>query len=353
MIDFRFNYPVLDSVHQDLTESLHSLQFDNKYLRLTPPEGDPEDRGIAAEWLSKPDYQIKSDSVFIACGGHHAVMTIIIAAGLSGKSVLVDALTYNGFIASASMLGVNLIPCPIDEHGIVPSEIAKLCQSGNIAAIYLMPTIHNPLCYIMPLSRRIELVEVARQFDLTIIDDDAYGFLAPEAPVSFAHLAPERAFFIYSFAKVIAPGVKTSYIVVPEKWKNSLSNAIRMTSSGPVILFNHIIGSWIESGKMSEMIGEKRRLAGVKQRIVQEVLAGHRYITQPTSYHFWLPFPESTNAFQFGEGLIKKGVEVVTSQAYQIVNDPKHSGIRIALGNVPDENTLRKGLTIISESLKF
>ena len=318
---------------------------------MATPGGHADDKNVAAFWLSKPDFPIDQDSVVIACSGHQALSVIILATGLACGKVLVDPVTYNGFLSLASMFNIKLIPCPIDEDGLKPDAIAALCEENDIKAVYLMPTIHNPLCYIMPLQRRKEIVEVARQFDLVLIDDDAYGFLAPETLPGFAHLAPERSFYIYSFSKILAPGIKTCYIIVPEKWETQTTNAVWMTSSGSVTLYNRLVSNWIKSGVVEKVIEEKRLVATEKQKVAASVFHKHSYLTQATSYHIWLPLAKSVNAYQFGENLSVKGVDVVTSAAYNFSRDANYNGIRIALGNVSDEKILIQGLTIIEESL--
>lgn len=350
MIDFRFNYPVLNSQHILFQNALASIEPSDAYLKMEV-SGYPEDRKIAAQWLSKPDYPVSAESVVLACGGHHALTVILLATGLSGGAVLVDPVTYNGFIGLASTLNVKLIPCPIDEKGMKPEAMAELCLSQKIKAVYLMPTIHNPLCFIMSLERRLEIVEVARLFDLILIDDDAYGFLSPEILPNFAQLAPERGFFIYSFAKILAPGVKASYIIVPEKWLNQVLNVIRITSSGSVTLFTRLISSWITSGEIRRIINEKQQVASERQEVAAEVLSNYKIVTQPTSFHLWVSLPESVDANKFGGNLSAKGVDVVTSGGCNVTGDPKYNGIRVALGNVSDEKILKEGLTIIAESL--
>lgn len=351
MIDLRFNYPVLDSQHQQLQQALAALVPNEAYLRMEPVGGHLANKQVGADWLARPDYAVDPEAVFITCGGHHALTVLCLAANLSGQSVIVDPLTYNGFIGLALMLGITLIPCPIDNHGMDPAELERLCLHPTVKAVYLTPTIHNPLAFTMPLTRRLDIVDVARKVDVLLIDDDAYGFLDPNAPVSFAHLAPERAFFIYSFAKPIAPGVKTAFMLVPSQWRHSVATVIRSTSSGSVSLFATVIGNWITSGALSELIGQKQQLASQKQALVNRIFEGYAYTTQPTSYHVWLPLHESVESQKVGELLFRQGVDVVTSQAYQVGQEKGHNGLRIALGNVTDEQILEQGLAIVAENL--
>lgn len=351
MIDLRFNYPVLDSQHTLLQTALATMPPLKDYLCMEPPGGHFVDKQIAAQWLSRTGISIAPQTVAICCGGHHALTVICLAANLSGQSVIVDPLTYNGFIGIASLLNITLIPCPIDNEGMEPDALAKLCENPAVKAIYLTPTIHNPLAFIMPLTRRQEIVAVARQADKLLIDDDAYGFLDPHAPASFAHLAPERGFFIYSLAKPVAPGVKTAYMLVPPQWQQAVANTVRVTSSGSVTLLTKLVSHWITTGVVRDLIDQKRQQAIQKQELVKRIFNGVTYTTQPTSYHIWFPLPASADPQQVGEELLAKGVDVVTSQGYQVGPVPSHKGIRVALGNVTDEQVLEKGLRLVANTL--
>jgi len=276
MINLRFNYPISARQYELVQQSLNNLPVNTELLELEPPNGYPQDKEIAALWLSKPGYAVLPDDVLMACGGHHAVTAISIATGLANQTVIVDAYTYNGFISIAALLKITLVACPMDAEGMLPQELEQLIAAHNAKAIYLTPTIHNPLAFTMPLQRRQQIAEVARKHDVLIIDDDAYGFLDADAPVSFAHLAPERAFYIYSFAKPFAPGIKLSYIIVPQQWRNAVSGTIRVTSSGPISIMIKLVNEWISNGQLQNTIDYKRQQAVQKQAIVQEYLREYR-----------------------------------------------------------------------------
>src|SRR3546814_13776399 len=67
----------------------------------------------------------------------------------------------------------------------------------------------------MSLQRREEIVAVARQHDLTIIEDDVYGFLIRDRAVPLATLAPERTVYIASASKCMAPGLRVGWLAAP------------------------------------------------------------------------------------------------------------------------------------------
>ena len=352
MIDLRFNYPILDFQHKLLQETLATLAVNGEFLDMIPLKGFSIDRQVGAQWLSRPHYAIEPVALLIASSGHNALTAICLATNLAGQTVIVDPLTYNGFIGLASMLSITLIACPTDEWGMLPNALEGLCRNPTVKAIYVTPTIHNPLAYTMPLTRRNELVSIARKADVFIVDDDAYGFLDPQAPVSFAHLAPERGFFIYSFSKPVAPGIKTAFIVTPPPWQSALATTLRATGSSSGTLFARVITNWITTGVMDRLIRAKRQQAMEKQVMVDQIFRGFTYTTQPTSYHVWFPLHESVSSQHVGEWLLSKGVDVATGDAYRVGKSFNQDGIRVALGNVDDQSVLLKGLKIVAEHLR-
>ncbi|WP_123149478.1 aminotransferase class I/II-fold pyridoxal phosphate-dependent enzyme [Mesorhizobium delmotii] len=98
-----------------------------------------------------------------------------------GDTVAVENLTWPGIQAAAAALGLELLPVPMDEHGLNPRALGRLAQRQRIAALYCMPTLQNPTARTMPIERRDAVAALARRFGFQIIEDDAYGFLADAA----------------------------------------------------------------------------------------------------------------------------------------------------------------------------
>lgn len=352
MLDFRYNYPVLPEQHPQLRAALAALPPTEDYLSTAPPDGYPTDRAVAASWLSLPDYPIEAEQVQLGTGGHQALLAIALAARLAGSTVVADAITYNGFLGLAGQLNITVLPCPFDADGMRPDALAALCQRHPVRAVYLMPTLHNPLGTVMPLARRQELVAVARQHDLLLLDDGAYGFLEPDALPSLAHLAPERGFFVYSLSKPVAPGLKLAYLLAPPQYRPALTDAIR-SCSGSAVLFARLTSQWILDGTLARLIAHKQAEARQRQAVVQQVFgADIPYVTRPTSFHLWLPLPPTTDVAALAERLHQQGVEVLTHASYQVSPEWPQPGLRLALGTIHDAELLAQGLGCIARELR-
>src|SRR5204862_2156385 len=138
----------------------------------------------------------------------------------SGGRCGVEALTYPFIKDIAARLGVTLVPLSMDEHGVRPDAVAKAHRESHLSALYVQPTIQNPLGMTMPAARRADLLRVVEKLDLTVIEDSVYGFLSDEAPL--AAMAPDRCVVLDSLSKKVAPGLALGFIVSPPRLRESI-----------------------------------------------------------------------------------------------------------------------------------
>ena len=107
-----------------------------------------------------------------------------------GDVIAADALTYSGFKVLAEALHLEIVAIPSGDRGPDLDALEKLCRHRAVRAVYCMPTLHNPLGWVTPLAQREQLVAIARQYDLTLIEDAAYAFLVENPPRTLIDLAP-------------------------------------------------------------------------------------------------------------------------------------------------------------------
>jgi DNA-binding transcriptional MocR family regulator len=286
----------------------------------------------------------------VCVGGHHALTVALLAAQLRGQAIVVDQFTYPGLISLAELLNVQLLPCKGDESGLLPDVLREVCKRESVRGVYLMPTIHNPLGTVMPLSRRAEIVAVAREQNLLLFEDDAYGFLDRAAPPCFAHLAPERSFYIYSLSKVLLPGVKTAFLVAPADRVEIATTAVRVTSSGGVPLFTSLLRRWMSDGTVAHWIEAKRAEASIRQNIARRLLSGFDVAGHPASFHLWLDLPAPITAELVRQALQVRGVDIVPGAAFSVA--PVQSQfIRLSLGGEMYHQRLEQGLSIVADQV--
>lgn len=116
-----------------------------------------------------------------------------------------DALTYSGFKVLAALYHLELAAIPCRPEGPDLQALQTLCQQRRVRAVYTMPTLHNPLGWVLNTGQRQALADLARQHDLLIIEDAAYARLVSRPPPPVVSYAPERTVYVTGFSKISPP----------------------------------------------------------------------------------------------------------------------------------------------------
>ncbi|MNN22494.1 2-aminoadipate transaminase [compost metagenome] len=205
-----------------------------------------------------------------------------------------------------------------------------------------MPTLHNPLGWVMGADQREHLVAIARQHDLIIIEDAAYAFLAEDVPPPLAEMAPERTVYVSGLSKNVATGLRVGFVAAPAQWMAAFERTIMATTWNTPGVMTAIVTAWLDDGTVNHLEAQKRADAQARQTLAREVLQGLDYITHPSSYFIWLPLAEDARADQVAMALMREQVSVSPAEPFAITAYVPHA-IRLALGSV-DMDSLRQAL---------
>ncbi|WDH55555.1 PLP-dependent aminotransferase family protein [Pseudomonas chlororaphis] len=344
-LDLNFNYPALPGQAEVLRGGLRQLAAAGDLealLRYQPHSGRSHERAAVARYLVSCGLRVDAEQVSIVSGAQHGLATTVMALLKPGDVVATDALTYPGFKVVADAHGVELVSIALTEHGPDLAAFEQLCRSRRVRAVYAMPTLHNPMGWVLDLAWRERLVHIARQHRLLIIEDAAYAFLAEDPPAPLAALAPELTVYVSGFSKNVATGLRVGFVVAPPAWVPLIGRVIRATTWNTPGVMTALVCNWIDDGTVARLETEKRQDAQARQALAREVLAGLAYIGHPASYFLWLPLPEEVRADQVAMALLRENVSVSTAAPFVSAAPVPHA-IRLALGSV-DMDQLRVAL---------
>lgn len=336
MLDLNFNYPTLPGQADLLRQALRQLALSGDLealLRYQPHAGRPHERALLARHLTDQGLPVTAQQVLIVNGAQHGLALTLQTLLKPGDVVAVDALTYPGFKAAAAARGVELLAIPCDASGPDFAALAALCRTRRVRAIYSMPTLHNPLGWVLDQLQRERLVEIAREHDLLIIEDAAYAFLASSAPAPLAALAPERTVHVSGFSKNIATGLRVGYLTAPAFWVAALERSIRASTWNTPGIMTALVCAWIEDGTLAHLQAQKREDARCRQALARRVLAGLQPIGHEAGYFLWLPLPAEVRADQVVARLLHEQVAVSTAEPFSTSEQVPHA-LRLALGSV-------------------
>jgi DNA-binding transcriptional MocR family regulator len=226
--------------------------------------------------------------------------------------------------------------------------VQKAHREAHLSALYLQPTIQNPLGMTMPPARRADLRHVVEKLGLTVIEDTVYGFLDEETPM--AALAPDSCITLDSLSKKVAPGLALGFIVSPPRLRERVMAAVRSggwTASG----FAFAAGQRLMAdGTVAELSRLKRIDAARRQQMAAKYLAGFEVQANVKSYHLWLTLPQHWRSQTFVAAAARRDIALTPSTTFAVTPGHAPNAVRLALG-APTTEQLDLALRTLSGML--
>ena len=354
VVDLNFNYPSLPAQGDALREALRQLAMAgdiDSHLRYQPHAGRLAEREIIARHLTCQHFTPDAENVLIVNGAQHGLAVTVMGLLRPGDVVAVDALTYSGFKVLAALYHLELAAIPCGAEGPDLQALHALCQQRRVRAVYTMPTLHNPLGWVLNTGQRQALADLARQHDLLIIEDAAYARLVSHPPPPVVSYAPERTVYVTGFSKNIATGLRVGVVISPPRYRPEIERAIRATTWNTPTLISSLICAWIEDGTVARFEMQKRQDARQRQQVAREVLCGLPVVSHPDSYFVWLPLGEESRADRLANALMERRISVSTAEPF-CVSATIPQALRIALGSVPFDS-LRPALLSVRDAVEY
>jgi DNA-binding transcriptional MocR family regulator len=165
-------------------------------------------------------------------------------------------------------------------------------------------------------------------------------------------MVPERSFYVTSFAKCLAPGLRIAAMIAPDQFRDRCINAIRATGWMASPIMAEVVVRLIHSGDLLRQVQLKRAEAIRRNAIADEVLGNWLPIVSETpGFHRWLPIPAGRTLIALVAQAAQAGITLAPPGALQQV-DRGTLGVRICLGHPKTDNDLRRALTQLRRILE-
>lgn len=320
-------------------------------LRYQSFGGAPEAKRAACLWLKRLGLMPTQDQLFVTAGTHAALFSIFSVLSKPGETILAESITYPGIRSIAAQLGVKLLGLKMDEQGIDPEALLKVCETSQPKALYLNPTLQNPTTITVPHARRQAIADIARRFKLPIVEDDAYCFIPDHPPAPIATLAPELTWYIAGFSKCLGAGLRCAYVVAPDSrsaWPFIAASRAVTVMASPLTVA--LVSHWIEDGTGDTILKFVRKEAALRQAVAKDVLASHHFMSDPSGFNIWLPLPAPWTRSAFIGQMQARGIGIVPSDAFVVEGSPPEA-VRVCLGGPTKLPQMREGLEFMAHVL--
>jgi len=300
-------------------------------LQYGTTQGLFELREIISDRSSKMGIHISPDEVIITSGSQQALDTVGKMFLNPGDTALVGLPTYLGGINAFRSYESNLTGIPLDEDGmkidILEETIKKmLAEDDTPKFIYVVPTFQNPAGVVMPESRRKQLVDIANEHDLIIVEDDPYSKILfdipPVKPIK-AFDDEGRVIYMSTFSKILSPGFRIAWTITPEVLTRKMIICKQALDLCTNTFTQFIANEFMRSGsldlhimKLCEMYKPKR---DIMINAMQKYFPEGYTCNKPKGGMFaWATLPEGINTEIMFLDAIKEKVAYVHGKAFHV-----------------------------------
>lgn len=317
-------------------------------------------RQTVKAWLKKRNNIGTSDDTVIITSGGTQIMDIVTRVMTNeGDTVICENPSFIGSLNCFRSHGCKLKGVPIESDGMDVVALEKTVkETPNAKFIYTIPNFQNPGGTTLSMQKRKQMYRIAKENDLLILEDDPYGNLRCDGEdVPAIKTLDEDGIVVYagSFSKILAPGLRVAYAVVPEKIAQAFTIGKQVSDVHTAVLNQMIVDRWFEEYDVDEHIDEIRKIYRRKLNLMCDCLdkycQGVSYVRPQGGLFIWVKLPNNVPMQEYCKCLLQKGVAVVPGTAFLTDENAPSSYIRLNF-STPDDESIVRGVQIMGEVLK-
>lgn len=255
----------------------------SRHLARPAPEhfryGDPRGglalrEAIAAYLRSARGVRCEARQIVVTSGAQQGLDLLIRAALRPGDAVWVEDPCYPMAVTALKGAGAKIVGVPVDAEGLDSAAGEKRCP--NAKAVYVTPSHQFPLGVTMTMRRRLALIDWARRNDAWIIEDDydsEFRYGGPPLTALQGMDGAGRVAYVGSFSKILFPGLRTGYLVVPEPLLDAVIEARARTDRFPPTLTEAPLATLLTQGHFAAHLRRMRRRVQAARDMLADTLA--------------------------------------------------------------------------------
>ncbi|MEY1639716.1 PLP-dependent aminotransferase family protein [Tenuifilum osseticum] len=327
------------------TDSARALQY-------SETEGDKRLREILVEKYRKEGLNININNLIISTASQQALDLIPKIFVNPGDKVICGLPSYLGGISAFATYGADLVGIELDDHGMRPDlleqKMQELQRKGQKPKfIYVIPDFQNPTGICMPERRRLEIIEIARKYNVLIVEDSPYRevrFSGTPQRTMYELDSTGQVILLGTMSKIFVPGFRLGWIVAHEDVIDKLVMAKQNTDLCTSSFVQKIAAKYFDKGYFEPNLAKTNAMYKEKRDAMVE--AFHRFMpkgvkwTEPEGGLFlFVTLPEYIDAEDLFKIAIEENVAFVPGTVFYCNGEGK--------------NTLRINFSFMSKELNI
>jgi DNA-binding transcriptional MocR family regulator len=272
-------------------------------LQYGSGQGTPRLREQILDVMGLEGIHASVDDVVVTTGSQHALELMSKLFLDPGDVVIAEGPSYVTAITVFRSFQADVVHTPMDAEGLVPAAlretVARLRTEGRrIKLLYTIPSFQNPMGVTLSWERRMEVLEIARENDILVLEDNPYGLLyfdqAP--PQAMRSVDEDGVVYLGTFSKTLAPGLRVGWAVAPHAIREKLVLANEAAVLSPSSFAQTVISEYLSTADWRAQIDVFRGVYRERRDAMLSALAEHlptlSWTVPNGGFYVWLTLPE-------------------------------------------------------------
>ena len=307
------------------------------------------------EWIAER-HGVAVERVLVTNGSMQADAFLFDALVASGDTVIVERPTYDRTLLSLRGRGADVRRVELEPDGIDVDALERVLKGGAQPKLaHIIPNFQNPAGYTLSREKRERLLDLAREYDFVVFEDDPYVALrfAGESVPTMVSMDPERVVYASSFSKTVCPGIRVGYLVGPAELISRIQKLAVGAYISPNMVAQGIVNEFCRSGAIESSIETVKNALADRARTLcdclERELPDARFVPPQGGYFLWVDLPRGTDVGSLFKAAADRGVQFVKGTDF--VLEGGESSLRLAYSGVTPED-IQDGVARLGEAYR-
>lgn len=283
LIDFYLSGTDVNHFPFDKWKTCMNQSLDPDFLSYGDKQGESGLRAALSDYLRQARaVNCTAEQIVMSAGTQTTVRLLCQLIGMDGKKIAMEEPGYQGVRHVFQELGFEVVPIKLEQDGIHLDELKK----SGAKVVYITPSHQYPLGMVMPITKRIKLLQWAEENGGLIIEDDYDGeFRYHGKPIPSLQGLDTHGNVIYAgtFSKSLMPAIRMSYFVLPTKLVNIFQEKMNVYDQTVSRLHQRSLQLFMESGEWHRHIRRMKKIYEKKHDLllhtIKSLMGDHVEIT--------------------------------------------------------------------------
>ncbi|MEV5027960.1 PLP-dependent aminotransferase family protein [Paenibacillus sp. LPE1-1-1.1] len=299
------------------------------------------------------------ERIYVVTGSQQALNLLVGLPFPNGKgNIVVEQPVHAGMVESLRGYGGEVHGISYEEGGMDLDRLERLFRDGDVKFFYTVSRFHNPTGYSHTNEARKRMVELAKRYDVYIVEDDYMGDLDgdPRNDPMFAYDPSGWVIYVKSFSKVMLPGLRLGLAVLPDGLREGFLRAKAAADVHSPLLTQGALEVYLESGMFAAHIGRMREIYRRKAVLLQEAYRKHlppgtAYTRSYSGFYTTIGLPAPLRAQAAADHLLQRGVRVDPAQHMYLPEFRQEDVLRLSVSQV-EEGLIEPGIRAIGDGIR-